>query len=144
MRLNNITFLSLSVLVYSFQILLGCALLKCRRNDALSLLREIWGNFNGMLNSMMQSWKLCNVICYTNWWDLMVDCIILFLAVLISTDLAGQMASSVDYIPITTYVNYLLILTLSPYFLHGVLWRDAHVSESLNLPCWPTGMYLAC
>jgi len=74
----------------------------------------------------------------------MVGCRILFLAVLISTDLAGQMASSVDYISIATYVNYLLILTLSPYFLHDVLWREVHISESLNWLCWPTGMYLAC
>ena len=60
----------------------------------------------------------------------MVDCIILFLAVLINTGLAGQVASSVDYIAIITYVNYLLILTLSPYFLHGILWREVNISAS--------------
>lgn len=74
----------------------------------------------------------------------MVDCVILFLAVLISTDLAGQMASSFDYISITTSVNYLLILTLSPYFLHVVLWREVHISEHLNLQFYPTGMHLSC
>lgn len=74
----------------------------------------------------------------------MVGCVILFLVVLISTDLAGQMASSVDYVSIATYVNYLLILSLSPYFLHGVLRKEVCISESLNLLCWPTGMYLEC
>lgn len=114
MRLNNTTFFFISVSQFiAFQILLGCALLSCRRNDALSLLGEIWGNFNSMLNSTMQNWKLCNLVCYTNWWCLMVDCVILFLSVLISTDLAGQMASSVDYISFTTYINYLF---LSPSF----------------------------
>lgn len=57
---------SLSVLVYSFQILLGCALLRCRRNDALSIERGIWGDFNGMLKSVMQIWQLVNVICCKN------------------------------------------------------------------------------
>lgn len=93
----------------------------------------MWDDFNRMLNSTMQNWKLCNLVCYTNWWPLIVDHVIHFLSVLISTDLAGQMANSVDYMSVTTYFNYLFLLLLFFFSFPAVFFGEKLVFQRVYI-----------